>query len=245
MSPPTREILPAALAAAWSSDSVPPAGLIALAAGGRRRAFAAGRTLVRQGDSGRNVHIILDGHVRVERAHPLLVRPVVVVELGPGDVVGEVGAPAGRPGPARPCTATAVEPTETLELSPEVLARALQQFPEVGAALLTRLNLSSWVRLAAAYSSRRGRDGRRDPDPEGLPLERRARSAPAQERRSRANPADPGVTREYLTGALGAAVERARGRTGAPHRPARKTHRPTGAARRARMGRTGTHGMEV
>lgn len=42
-------------------------------------------------------HRIERGRVRVERAHPQLTEPILLAELGPGEVVGEMGVLDGAP----------------------------------------------------------------------------------------------------------------------------------------------------
>jgi CRP-like cAMP-binding protein len=97
-----------------------------LAQQGRRRAFRSGTHLVRQGDHSERIYLIISGHVRVERGHPHLLEPVVLAELGPGAVIGQLGVPDGEDSPI---TATATEDIDTLELRPAALARAALHRP--------------------------------------------------------------------------------------------------------------------
>ena len=83
------------------------------------------------------MHIILQGSVRVERAHPQILRPVVLAELGPGSVVGEMGVLDQEP---RSVTVTALTAVETLELDAPTLAQVLVDHPEAATALLRILS---------------------------------------------------------------------------------------------------------
>src|SRR5688500_8244518 len=73
---------------------------------GQLRAFRAGSRLIRQGDVSRYVHIIMEGCVRVERFHPDVAEPVVLADLGPGEVVVGVEVLGGE---LRLTSVTAIE----------------------------------------------------------------------------------------------------------------------------------------
>jgi CRP-like cAMP-binding protein len=117
-------------------DSIPLPGLQHLALRGHQRAFLAGSQLMHQGDPSDCMYLIVIGQVRVERAHPDLIEPLVLAELGPGDVVGEMGLLDAGP---RSATVVAVEDTETLEISPDALREVIDRFPEVSGVLLQLL----------------------------------------------------------------------------------------------------------
>src|SRR5919197_1176965 len=68
-----------------------PEGLERLAARGRVRRFQAGEPLVRQGEVSDAMYVIVHGQVRKERSHPALSEPSAVLDLGPGESVGELG----------------------------------------------------------------------------------------------------------------------------------------------------------
>ena len=118
-------------------QTLPVAGLSRLAEQGRPRFFPPGSQLMRQGDASESLHIIRQGSVRVERAHPQILRPVVLAELGPGDVVGEMGVLDREP---RSATVTGLTAVETLELDAATLAQVLVDHPEAAAALLRILS---------------------------------------------------------------------------------------------------------
>ena len=103
---------------------------------GKRRSFPKGRALMRQGEPGETMFMIQEGRVRVERSHVALSSPLVLAELGPGELVGEMAVL--EPGP-RSATVTAMEETEAVELSREDLNATMTFYPEVTASLLTLL----------------------------------------------------------------------------------------------------------
>jgi CRP-like cAMP-binding protein len=116
-----------------------PAGLERLAREGRSRRFQRGEPLLRQGEGGGAMYVIMRGRVRRERSHPALSEPVVVLELGPGESVGERGVLDLHPSPE---TVTALEETETLELSALVLAETMLLYPVPSVGLLSSLSRS-------------------------------------------------------------------------------------------------------
>lgn len=129
-------------------------GVRILADKGRPRSFAKGGVLVRQGEVAETVHVIVRGRVRVERAHPALVEPLVLAELGPDEVVGEMGVLDGEP---RSASAVAEEPTETRELTAALLAELVDKHPVVAAGLLrvlsTRLRSTNEILARATAAS--------------------------------------------------------------------------------------------
>src|SRR5437870_13749 len=116
---------------------IPTAALAVLEERSGKRAFKAGSQLMRQGDVSDFMYVVVKGLIRVERTHPQVLEPVVLTELGPGEVVGEMGLLDGEP---RSATVIAVEDTETVELSAGALAQLVLDFPEVSTALLTSLS---------------------------------------------------------------------------------------------------------
>ncbi len=100
---------------------------------GKRRTFQPGSQLTWQADVGNSMHVIVKGRVRLERCHPQLTHPAVLAEPGPGDVVGHIGLPDHEPGLA---TVTAIEDTETVELSVATLAQMMLGSHEVSVRLL-------------------------------------------------------------------------------------------------------------
>lgn len=134
-------------------NAIPLPGLQRLASRGQERTFAADSQLMHQGDVSDCMYLIVSGRVRVERSHPDLIEPLVLAELGPGEVVGEMGLLDAGP---RSATVSAVEETQTLELSADAVRETIEQFPEVSGALLRVLTqrLRSTNDLIEALSRR-------------------------------------------------------------------------------------------
>ena len=104
---------------------------------GRLRTFEAGDVLMRQGEEADAMYVILSGRVRVDRDATGQPAPAVLAELGPNDVVGEIGVLDGG---ARTATVTALEQTRTLELHRTLLSVVLLQYPDVAGELLRTLS---------------------------------------------------------------------------------------------------------
>ena len=102
----------------------------------RARTFSAGKALMREGDASDCLYVILSGRVRVEVLRPDRTGVEMVVELGPGQVVGALGVLDGQPCPA---TVTAIEEVEGVELGYIALALARLQYPEALTSLLATL----------------------------------------------------------------------------------------------------------
>jgi diguanylate cyclase (GGDEF)-like protein len=98
--------------------------------------FPAGHTLIRQGEPGRAVYVILSGRVRIAEALPDTPVDMLLGELGPGEVVGEIGILWERP-----CSATIVtlERTTCLILEREQFLETLKNSPEMSLSLLRTL----------------------------------------------------------------------------------------------------------
>jgi CRP/FNR family cyclic AMP-dependent transcriptional regulator len=115
---------------------LPEPGLQTLAERGRPKHFATGDVIMRQGDASDALHVITRGSVRVERGQPDET-PLVLADLGPGDVIGEMGLLDNAP---RSATVTALEHVETIEIHASVMALVVMQYPQVAAALLRTLS---------------------------------------------------------------------------------------------------------
>lgn len=115
---------------------IPPAGIRRLAERGTPHRFAAGDTLMRQGEPSHTLFVITSGRVRIERALAGA-GPVELAELGVGDVVGEMGLLDGAP---RSATVTALVDTTVLEIHATVLAVLLIEYPTVSVSLLRILS---------------------------------------------------------------------------------------------------------
>jgi CRP-like cAMP-binding protein len=128
--------MPTQLAEVEIFRPLPENALEALAMRGQHRRYLAGEVLMRQGDASDVMHVVLTGGVRVEREQSGESN-VLLAELGPNEVVGEMGVLDHAP---RAATVTAIEPTETLELHATALAVVLIQHPEVATILLRTLS---------------------------------------------------------------------------------------------------------
>ena len=105
----------------------------AFAAVGEPRHFSPGSVLMHQGDPSDSMYVILRGLVRVERVHPAILDPLLLAELGAGEVAGEMGVLDDEP---RTATVTAITETDTLRISDADLGGIILKFPEVSVALL-------------------------------------------------------------------------------------------------------------
>jgi CRP-like cAMP-binding protein len=126
-----------ALSQADMFEGIPLDGLARLARSGIRRTFKAGTTLMKQGDLSDTMYVLLKGRVLVEKTHPQLSESLTLAELGPGDVVGEMGLLDHEP---RSATVTAIDEVDAMELDDLALAQTVLQYPEVSAALLRLLS---------------------------------------------------------------------------------------------------------
>jgi CRP-like cAMP-binding protein len=111
--------------------AVPPEDREALMARFTARTFGAGETLVAEGAESEGLFLIASGAVRVSKPDADG-EPLVLAELGPGDVVGEIGVVLRRPATA---SVRAVHPTVAMELTRDGFAAAIRAHPT----LLTEL----------------------------------------------------------------------------------------------------------
>jgi cAMP-dependent protein kinase regulator len=96
------------------------------------RTFAEGEALVVQGEEPTGLFLLASGGVRVTTEDPNDGEPLVVADLGPGDVVGEISVVLRRPASA---TVVASFPTVALELVRAQFHDAIRQHPLVLAEL--------------------------------------------------------------------------------------------------------------
>jgi flavin reductase (DIM6/NTAB) family NADH-FMN oxidoreductase RutF len=115
------------LATAPVFSALSPDLLEPLLASGEERSFEAGVTIVRQGDPGEDLYLIVEGRVRVERDGR------AVKSLGEGEFFGEVAVLDGRPRSADVVADTAVR---TIGLSRTVVRDALEREPRAAWAML-------------------------------------------------------------------------------------------------------------
>ncbi|UJR86502.1 cyclic nucleotide-binding domain-containing protein [Sandaracinus amylolyticus] len=89
------------------------------------RDFATGDVLVKEGEESEGLFLIASGHVRVTSTDADGDR-ILLADLGPGDVVGEIGLVLRRPATA---TVTATTPTIALHLSRDQFHDAIRAHP--------------------------------------------------------------------------------------------------------------------
>jgi small-conductance mechanosensitive channel/CRP-like cAMP-binding protein len=117
-----------------------PGQLRLVAEQGHERLYAAGDTVIREGDRGESMFVVMRGRVAVEASQPQagLVR---LAELGPGEYFGEMSLMTGTP---RMATVTALEETLLLELGRDAVRGVLAANPR----LVERLGEALHRRLA-------------------------------------------------------------------------------------------------
>lgn len=131
-----------------------PAALDALALRCRRRTFGAREALLREGEPGRTLYIILRGRVNIEKMSEGGRGEAIVhlAQRGPGDIVGEMALLTDRPRSADAVTDTVCE---VLALDRAEFLRCVEQEPSVARQVLACLA----ERLAEAADERAGRQG--------------------------------------------------------------------------------------
>jgi CRP-like cAMP-binding protein len=89
--------------------------------------LAAGKVLMREGEYGSEMFIVVSGNVRIEQSGQK------VAELGPGDWLGEMALLSEGP---RTATATATEPTRAFVVAHREFHSLMDQLPSVRTAVL-------------------------------------------------------------------------------------------------------------
>jgi len=97
---------------------------------GKRRTYAAGETIVKEGSTGTALYVLLSGRVRVERGGSQ------VGELGPGDFFGELALIEDEP---RSATVIAVDETECLLFPAWEFRALLDEQPQIAVAIMRAL----------------------------------------------------------------------------------------------------------
>ncbi|MBP7262798.1 MAG: cyclic nucleotide-binding domain-containing protein [Spirochaetia bacterium] len=96
------------------------------------RTFQPGEHLMKQGEDGIGLFIILSGKVKIEKTDPAG-KQVELASNGPGDIMGEL---AVLDGAKRTATVTAVEPTVCLVLAAWEFNSFMKTHPEVAIDIL-------------------------------------------------------------------------------------------------------------
>lgn len=97
---------------------------------GKRRTYAAGETIVREGATGTALYVVLSGRVRVERAG------AGVGELGPNDFFGELALIEDEP---RSASVIAVDETECLLFPAWEFRALLDEHPQIALPIMRAL----------------------------------------------------------------------------------------------------------
>ncbi len=108
-------------------SALPPELLEPLLAAGSETSFADGDVIMRLGDPGDSLLLVLEGSVRVER-------PGRSLTLGPGDLIGEIEVL--HPGAGRIADITAAGPVRCLAVTRDALLAALESNPRAAIALV-------------------------------------------------------------------------------------------------------------
>jgi flavin reductase (DIM6/NTAB) family NADH-FMN oxidoreductase RutF len=111
-------------------SSLPPEILDAITSQGDERIFESGEFVVREGDPGEELFVILDGEARVERKGSAL------ATFGAGEFFGEIAVFDGRPRSADVVAATHLR---TLAISRDLIREALIREPRAAWAMLEAL----------------------------------------------------------------------------------------------------------
>lgn len=90
-----------------------------------------GEDLVREGDPGHSMYVLMEGECRVTKRSGS--REVLLAERGPGEVIGEMALLSEAP---RSATITAVTPMKVLRLEQDAFQSVLRSSPEAALAIL-------------------------------------------------------------------------------------------------------------
>jgi CRP-like cAMP-binding protein len=97
---------------------------------GKRRSYAAGETIVREGSSGTALYVVLSGTVRVERAGS------AVAELGPNEFFGELSLIEEEP---RSASVIAAEDAECILFPSWEFRALLDEHPQIAVPIMRAL----------------------------------------------------------------------------------------------------------
>ena len=98
-----------------------------------RRQFAAGTQILRAGDGGVALYVIVSGRVRITHDADETGAELLLREMGPGEAFGEIALIDGGP---RSADVTAVEETECVLLSRWDFSGEMRDDPDIARALL-------------------------------------------------------------------------------------------------------------
>ena len=118
------------------------------------RAFVDGETIAGQGDPGDELHIVVDGEVRVVRVDPGTGSEMELAKRTQGDVVGEMALITQEP---RMASLVASGEVRTLRLGRTEFEGVLRERPDTAIAVIRVLSLGSWRARGAARRSGQAR----------------------------------------------------------------------------------------
>ena len=130
----------------------PPAALEQLISTTAVRSFAAGETIVREGDRGASWFLIEEGEVEVQTTDPSG-RHLVLARLGPGEFFGEVAVLTGKP---RTATIEARSAVTLIEVSRHDLDQIAAAHPEVRSVLQRFYEKRAQATVEAVLARMRG-----------------------------------------------------------------------------------------
>jgi putative two-component system response regulator len=115
-------------------QALPDAALGDLAGHARRRRFRAGQVVFNEGDTGKSLHVVRRGHLKVVR--PTHDDSLVLDRVEPGQAFGELAVLNSA---RRTASVIAIEDCETLEISKGDFERVLDEHPDSGRRMLAKL----------------------------------------------------------------------------------------------------------
>jgi HD-GYP domain-containing protein (c-di-GMP phosphodiesterase class II) len=115
-------------------QALPDAALGDLAGHARRRRFRAGQVVFNEGDTGKSLHVVRRGHLKVVR--PTHDDSLVLDRVEPGQAFGELAVLNSA---RRTASVIAIEDCETLEISKVDFERVLDEHPDSGRRMLAKL----------------------------------------------------------------------------------------------------------
>ena len=122
-------------------DGLDPAEIRAIVDATKRKTFASGETMCRQGEEGQSMYFIVSGRVQISVQKSGESRPVTLNTLGPGHHFGEMSMLNRSP---RTATATAIMETEVAKLDHDNFQQLVDSIPGFTANLSRTLGV--WLR---------------------------------------------------------------------------------------------------
>ena len=99
------------------------------------KTFQPGQVLCREGEAGKELYFIQEGRVKVVRM--IHGREVILAELGPNSIVGEMAVIDQGP---RSASVVALEPTKVMAMSPQKLNTVFRTAPDIAVTIIKLLS---------------------------------------------------------------------------------------------------------